>query len=94
MWVNRENPKWRAVYDSLPHDGAWRSTGELFTLAQKTGLVRIGDNMGGLVASMRKHESRGELSSREGIATPAPKPGTVNQPLVFSRAPTIPIFAA
>ena len=56
MWVDRENPKWRAVYDNLPHDGAWRTTAELFELAHRTGLVRLGDNMGSLVASMRNHD--------------------------------------
>ena len=56
MWVDRDNRKWRAVYDTLPHDGAWRTTAELFALAQKVGLVRIGDNMGSLVASMRNHD--------------------------------------
>jgi hypothetical protein len=55
MWVDRSNPKWRAVYNSLPHDEIWRTTSELFVLAQKSGLVRLGDDMGGLIGSMRKH---------------------------------------
>lgn len=67
MWVDRENPKWRAVYDSLPHDDAWRSTGELFALAQKTGLVRVGDNMNGLVGSMRKHNLAESRPAAKGL---------------------------
>lgn len=55
MWVDREHPKWRAVYDNLPHDDTWRTTAELFALAARTDLVRIGDNMGGLIGSMRNH---------------------------------------
>ena len=55
MWVNRDTPKWSEVHRTLPHDEVWRTTGELFTLAQGSGLVRPGDNMGSLIASMRKH---------------------------------------
>jgi len=78
MWVNREYPKYREIYKSLPHDTVWRTTGEMFELAQKSGLVRVGDNMGSLIASMRKHYLAESLPA-EGNATPAPKPGAVKQ---------------
>lgn len=54
MWVDREHPKYRAVYDSLPHDRRWRTTAELFVLARQNISVRETD-MTGLITSMRKH---------------------------------------
>ena len=52
---------------NLPHDDAWRTTAELFALAQKTGLVRVGDNMGSLVASMRNHNLAESQAAAKGM---------------------------
>ena len=73
MWVNRDTPKWSEVHRTLPHDEVWRTTGELFTLAQRSGLVRPGDNMGSLIASMRNHnlaESQSGKPMKHRLLTP------------------------
>jgi hypothetical protein len=80
MWVDRANPKWRAVYNSLPHDEIWRTTSELFVLAQKSGLVRLGDDMGGLISSMRKHNLAESQPAVKGL-----RHRLVSQPIVSPR---------
>jgi hypothetical protein len=82
MWVDRASPKWRAVYNSLPHDEIWRTTSELFVLAQKGGLARLGDDMGGLIGSTRKHNLAESQPAAKGL-----RHRLLNQPIVSELPP-------